>query len=207
MRRKYRAMRIDAVKATQPNQDVTVGGLITAVRTHYTKKGEPILFLTLEDTSGTCSATCFTKTTSEFGKYLLKDAIVVLRGKAQHRERMSRGGSDAAAEDEAGGGGERAAQVEVIVNRVEQIVPNAMAADARPREVHVRIDPSTKTLLKMLRDTFAAREGGSPLFLRVETPDGVEQKIKTPLLVDADEALIEQVRRMLGGGTRRAWVE
>jgi hypothetical protein len=32
-------------------------------------------------------------------------------------------------------------------------------------------------------------------------------KIRTPLLVDPDEAMIEQVRRMLGGGQRRVWVE
>ncbi len=205
IRRKYRAMRIDAVKATQPNQEIVIGGMVTAVRTHYTKKGEPMLFLTLEDTSGSCSATCFTRATSEFGKFLLKDAIVVLKGRAQHRERISRGGGGGGEEEEAGG--ERAAQVEVIVDRVEQIVPNAMAADARPREVHVRLDGTARTLLKMLRETFAAREGGSPLYLRVESGDGTEHKIKTPLLVDADEALVEQVRRMLGGGPRRVWVE
>jgi hypothetical protein len=58
----------------------------------------------------------------------------------------------------------------------------------------------------MLRETLVNREGGSPLYLRIDTTEG-EVRIKSPLLVDPDDAMIEQVRRMMGGGAKRAWVE
>jgi DNA polymerase-3 subunit alpha len=209
MRRKFRALRADSVKETQPNQEVAVGGLVSAVRTHYTKKGEPMLFVTLEDTSGSVSVTCFPQATREFAALLIKDAVVVVKGKASHRERIAGAGKngnggagDAAAADDRSS----AQQVEVLADKVVQIVPNAMAADARPRAVHIRIDGSTRTLLRMVKETLATRPGGSPLYLRVDTPQG-EQRIKSPLLIDPDEGVLEQVRRMLGGGSRRVWVE
>src|SRR5262249_17119563 len=137
------------------------------------------LFVTIEDTTGSVSATCFPRTTSEFGKIVMKDAVVVLKGKAQHRERFGGKNNGAAPEGEAE---ERNVQVELIVDRVDQIVPNAMAADARPREVHVRIDGSARTLLRMLKETLAVSEGGSPLYLHVDTGEG-EYKIKSKLLI------------------------
>jgi DNA polymerase III alpha subunit len=204
IRRKYKAMRADLLKETQPNQEVVVGGLVTAVRTHFSKTGQPMLFVTLEDTTGSLSATCFPRTTSEFGKFVMKDAVVVFKGKAQHRERFGGKNNGGAAGE--GEGEERNVQVELIVDRVDQIVPNAMAADARPREVHVRIDGSARTLLRMLKETLAVSEGGSPLFLHVDTGE-TEYKIKSKLLIAPEESLISQVRQMLGGGPRRVWVE
>jgi DNA polymerase-3 subunit alpha len=203
LRRKHRCSRCDSLKETAPFQEVTIGGMVTAVRTSFTKKGEAMLFVTLEDTSGTVSATCFPRTTTEFGKFLIPNAIVAVKGKAQHRERINKNESS---EGDEAGGGEKNAQVELIVNSVEQVVQNAMAADARPRTFHVRLDGSNRTLLKMLKETLAGREGGSPLYLHVETEDG-EYRVKSPLLVDPEESLIVQVRQMLGGGQRRVWVE
>lgn len=206
IRRKYRAIRLDDLKETEPNQEVVVGGMITSVRTHFTKKGEPMLFIVLEDTSGTASATCFPRTASEFGKYILMNAVVVLRGKAQHRERFNGGKGASVPSGEADAPLEKNAQIEILVDKVEQIVENAMAADARPRTVHVRLDSANRTLWRMLKETLTAREGGSPLYLHIDT-DGGECRIKSPLLIDADESMIGQLRQMLGGGPRRAWVE
>ena len=101
---------------------------------------------------------------------------------------------------------ERAAQVEVIADKVHQIVPDAMAAAARPRAVHICLDEGTRTLMRMVRETLLTRPGGSPVYLSVDTPRG-RHTIKSPLLVDPDDSLLDQVRRMLGGGQRRAWME
>jgi len=161
-----------------------------------------MLFVTLEDTGSSASITCFPKTTAEFGKFVIQNAIVAIKGKAQHRERILKNNTQEAEGESA----ERSVQVEIIADRVDQVVPNAMAADARAREVYVRVDSSSKTLLRMLPYSFAGAEGGSPLFLKVETPTG-EHTIKTSLLVSPDEAFLEQVRKMLGGGQRRAWIE
>ena len=201
LRKKYRAIRADAIKETQPNQEVVVGGMVGAMRTHYTKKGEPMLFLTLEDTTGSVQVTCFPGVFADCKAFVLPNAVLAIKGKASHRERF--GGKNAPAEE----GDSKSAQVEVLADRVHLVAADAMSADARPRAVHVRVDLQNRTLLRMLRETLGAREGGSPLYLHVETPDG-EAKIKSPLTVDPDEGLLSQVRQMLGGGqARRVWVE
>jgi DNA polymerase-3 subunit alpha len=64
LRRKHRALALSGLKETQNGQQVVIGGMVTSVRTHYTKKGEPMLFVTLEDTSGAISVTCFPQATS-----------------------------------------------------------------------------------------------------------------------------------------------
>jgi DNA polymerase-3 subunit alpha len=199
LRRKFKAMRCDAIKETQPNQTIIVGGLVTNVRTSFTKAGQAMSFVTVEDTSGAVSATLFPKSTAEYGKFLLPNAIIVIYGKAQHRERINKQVAEEGTE-------ERSAQVEIIVDRVEKVVDNAMAADARPREVHVRVDDSNRNMLKMLKESFNVREGGSPLYFHLDF-EGQPCKIRTRLLVDPDDAVIGQVRQMLGGGARRVWVE
>ena len=202
LRKKYRAIRADAIKETTPNQEVVVGGMVGAMRTHYTKKGEPMLFMTLEDTTGSVQVTCFPGVFADCKAFVLPNAVLAIKGKASHRERF--GGKGTPADGE---GDSKSAQVEVLADRVHLVAADAMSADARPRAVHVRVDLQNRTLLRMLRETLGAREGGSPLYLHVETPDG-EAKIKSPLTVDPDEGLLSQVRQMLGGGqSRRVWVE
>ena len=203
LRRKYRATPASELKETAPNQSLVVGGLVTAVKTLYTKKGDPMLFVTLEDTSGVISVTCFTRATTEYGKFLTPNAVVAIWGRAQHREKTKRGGGGGEEEEAE----EKSVQVEIMADRVEQIVANAMAADARPRELHVQIDASCRTFLRMLKETLVAHEGGSPLFLHIDTGEGKLVKVKTRLQVAPEEAIIAQVRQMLGGGAQRVWVE
>ena len=165
MRNKYRALRCDGLKETAPDQEVTVGGILSQVRTHYTKKGEPMLFLTLEDSTGSVSATCFPSATREFASLLIKDAVVVIKGKAQHRERILSGKAAAAAQNgaDAEGGNDKAGQqVELLVDRVTQIVPNAMSADARPRTVHIRIGENNRTLINMIKSHADLAQGRLP---------------------------------------------
>ncbi|WP_394795736.1 DNA polymerase III subunit alpha [Armatimonas sp.] len=204
LRRKWRAWRADQISESTPNQQVTVGGMITEVRTKYTKTGNAMLFVTLEDTTGAVSVTLFPKCAAEWGKYCIVNSVVAIIGRAQHRERILK--SDVAEEGAEPAAADKNVQIELIADKIERIVENAMAADARPRTVHVRIDPNNRTLLHMVKEMFTSKDGGSPLVVHAETPSG-EYLIKTPILVDPDEGLIEQIRRMLGGGHQKAWVE
>jgi DNA polymerase III subunit alpha len=204
LRRKWRAWRADQICESTPNQQVTVGGMITEVRTKYTKTGSAMLFVNLEDTTGSISVTLFPKCAAEWGKYCIVNSVVAIIGRAQHRERILK--SEASEEGGEPAAADKNVQIELIADKVERIVENAMAADARPRTVHVRIDGSNRTLLHMVKEMFSSKDGGSPLVVHAETPSG-EYLIKTPILVDPDEGLIEQIRRMLGGGHQKAWVE
>ncbi|GAB4414555.1 MAG: hypothetical protein Kow00106_09680 [Anaerolineae bacterium] len=63
-------------------QPVTVAGLVTNLRTFFTKRGEPMAVMTIEDITGTLSAVMFPRTWAEFQEIVDEDAVLVVRGKA-----------------------------------------------------------------------------------------------------------------------------
>jgi DNA polymerase-3 subunit alpha len=63
-------------------QPVTIAGLVTNLRTFFTKRGEPMAVMTIEDITGTLSAVMFPRTWAEFQEIVDEDAVVVVRGKA-----------------------------------------------------------------------------------------------------------------------------
>ena len=202
LRRKHRAVRIEGLTDVATGANVVIGGMVTDIRQRNTTSGQLMLTLQLEDTSGSVSVTCFPKVTAEYGRLVLVNSILAISGRVQRRERIS---SSTNAEDEAN---ETPAQAEIICDRIERVVENAMASDARPRIVHLKVDNSCKSRLRMVRDVLASAEGGSQLLVHVQpTDDQPVVVVSTRFLVDPDEQKLEQVRRMLGGGYKRCWIE
>ncbi|HXF61637.1 MAG TPA: DNA polymerase III subunit alpha [Caldilineaceae bacterium] len=67
-------------------KNVMLAGMIAGVRTINTKKGEQMAFVQLEDMQGQCEVVVFPRTYAEVKEFLVQDAIVVVKGKAQTRE-------------------------------------------------------------------------------------------------------------------------
>ncbi|HEY52273.1 MAG TPA: DNA polymerase III subunit alpha [Caldilineae bacterium] len=66
---------------------VTLAGMVAGVRTIFTKKGDRMAFVTLEDLQGSCDLTIFPKTFTRTPEHLLEEGSVVLvRGKVERRE-------------------------------------------------------------------------------------------------------------------------
>jgi DNA polymerase-3 subunit alpha len=200
LRRKHRAVRIEGLTDVATGANVVIGGMVTDIRQRNTTSGQLMLTLQLEDTSGSVSVTCFPKVTAEYGRLVLVNSILAISGRVQRRERIST--SSNAEEDET------PAQAEIICDRIERVVENAMASDARPRIVNLKVDNTCKSRLRMVRDVLASAEGGSQLLVHVQpTEDQPIVVVSTRFLVDPDEQKLEQVRRMLGGGYKRCWIE
>ena len=65
----------------QAQQMVRVAGLITRIRPHTTKKGDPMAFVTLEDLQGNIDLVIFPRTWKEVHEFVEWDAIVMVDGK------------------------------------------------------------------------------------------------------------------------------
>lgn len=63
-------------------QPVIIAGLVTNLRTFFTKRGEPMAVMTIEDITGTISAVMFPRIWAEFQDLVDEDAVLVVRGKA-----------------------------------------------------------------------------------------------------------------------------
>src|SRR2546429_191968 len=69
---------------------VTVGGLITAVKRTTTKSGSAMAFVTLEDLTGSCEVIIFPKAYEQVHFLLKRDAVLVVRGKVDVMEQQAK---------------------------------------------------------------------------------------------------------------------
>lgn len=70
----------------EPEGEVIVGGLITRVRPHPQKNGKMMAFVTLTDLRGSMDVLLFADAYAHFGKALVEDAKVLIRGHARSRD-------------------------------------------------------------------------------------------------------------------------
>jgi DNA polymerase-3 subunit alpha len=66
---------------------VTVGGMITQPKKIKTKKGDFMMFATLDDIDAQVELVVFGKTLDASGDALMQDSIVLVRGKVEHKDR------------------------------------------------------------------------------------------------------------------------
>jgi DNA polymerase-3 subunit alpha len=65
---------------------VTVGGIVSAVKQLTTKKGEPMVFLTLDDPTGGGEAVVFNSTYANARDLCVADRILVIKGRIDHKQ-------------------------------------------------------------------------------------------------------------------------
>jgi DNA polymerase-3 subunit alpha len=157
-----------------------------------TKKGLPMASLTVEDLSGSVPVTVFPKFYEELHEKLVKDRILLFRGKTNVRDQL--------VEDEEGG----SAVVEV---HAEEVLPfHAGNGEARkaPPAVNVRLSPAQAGMLPALRNLLAAHPGEAPLLFHIQN-GGKTERVLAQMRVDPSVRMLEELQRLTGRGT--AWVE
>jgi DNA polymerase-3 subunit alpha len=82
---------VDAPLASLPDRKdgdwVTAGGIITAAKKIRTKKGDPMMFATLDDLEGSIEVLIFGKALAEYEGALGVDEVVVVRGRIDHGDK------------------------------------------------------------------------------------------------------------------------
>jgi DNA polymerase-3 subunit alpha len=69
------------LSADDNGKPVTMAGVVTHIRTHTTKKGDPMGFVTVEDVQGSLDLVIFPKTWREVNRWLAVEQIVIIYGK------------------------------------------------------------------------------------------------------------------------------
>ncbi|MBD3346374.1 MAG: DNA polymerase III subunit alpha [Chitinivibrionales bacterium] len=76
----------DSVASLKDGQTVTVGGLITIVKTHVQKNGRQMAFVTLEDFNGSAELLIFSDTLEKFGNLISQGSMILTRGQVTARD-------------------------------------------------------------------------------------------------------------------------
>lgn len=76
-------------------QSVTIGGLVTTIRTIVTKNGRKMAFVGLEDKVSECEVIVFPNLYEQYSEVLVQDAVVKVSGKVSARDRDGNMGDEA----------------------------------------------------------------------------------------------------------------
>ncbi len=170
---------------------VTVGGIVTECKRIRTKRGDPMMFATLDDVEGQVEMLVLGQVMSEVGDQVAVDAVLVVRGRLDHKER---------------------GDSKLLVQEIEVFQPTddevARARAARdPGPVLLRIDAARfgASLIEELKTIFEHNPGDAEVLLEMETRQGTRQlRFGSDYRVRPSAALDVELDALLGAGARAA---
>jgi DNA polymerase-3 subunit alpha len=184
---------ISELAEMQDRAEVTLGGIVSGIKPFTAKRsGEPMAFFTLEDVTGSVSCTMFPKVYAQYRDSLVKDKIVLLKGKTSYRDRVR----DAE---------ESSHNVEVLADSIQLI--NESGAGAAPRKIVIRLDGSKRDMLRFVKEAVDKYRGNGescPVYLRITDSDTIHE-VRTPMHAEFNEPFRADVEHILGAST--VWVE
>jgi DNA polymerase-3 subunit alpha len=78
--------RMADVERRRDGEIVTVGGIVSAIKQLTTKKGDPMVFLRLDDLSGSLETVVFNSVYAAARDLLVADRVLVVKGRVDHKE-------------------------------------------------------------------------------------------------------------------------
>jgi len=150
----------------------TVGGLVTNLQRKWTRKGDLMAVLVLEDLKASIEIMVFPKTMTAYGHLLEDDAVVLVKGRVDKRED----------------------QPKLMALEIERFEP---VIDGAP-PLHINVSPGalSQPLLAALKDLLREHPGESQVFLHV----GPVQVVRLPdaFCVEGRSGLMAELRVLLG---------
>ena len=145
---------------------VKVGGMITESKKIRTRTGTPMMFATLDDLDGSIEIVVFEKALDAVEKLLATDAIVLIRGRVDHKEA---GKSCVIVQD-----AERFDPSEAEIEKAKAQVAR-LAETLAPEPIRLRVDAGRlqPTVIGELRDLFERYPGDAEFVLEMDTRSGL----------------------------------
>jgi DNA polymerase-3 subunit alpha len=157
----------------EDRSQVTIAGVIGSVNRRYTRKGDPMVYFSVEDLQGSVEAVAFPRTVAEHGPMIREDAIVVMRGRVDHR------GDD----------------VKFMVQSISE--PNL----SEDRTVRVRV-PATRLSSAVVEDlklVLTNHPGSAPVYIHMTADSGEKVlRVGAEHNVEPRSALFAELRELLG---------
>jgi len=192
--------------------DCTIGGIIADVRHRITRRGEKMALVKIEDLYGTIPVTFFPKAFESCAEHIEKDRVVLVKGKASHRERLIADEADTTVQVEIVGESvtpvKHANSISSSSARGHVGIPSGSGANGKPatngkspmgvtRTVHIRINGIPPAKLDILRALLEANPGPSPVCFWMSRGD-TRQKVVTQFKVEPTTRFVTEIERILG---------
>lgn len=177
------------------DKECVIGGIISDVRFRITKRNDKMGFVKLEDLYGSINVTFFPRDLKNCEQQLIKDRIVLIKGKAAHRERLAADDEDTTVEVEI-----RGESVSPLKNGNGNGVAKVSGNISAARAVHIRINGTPADRLDLLKALLESNPGESPVFFWMEHC-GTRQKVVTRYRVSATTKFVSDIEGVLGNAS------
>jgi DNA polymerase III subunit alpha len=151
---------------------VTIGGIVAGLKQLTTKKGDPMVFLTLDDVVGSVEVVVFNSVYAASREHLLTDSVLVVKGRVDHKE-----------------------------GETKLIAMEVTPFEAVPKAVHLKLDARTAQagVIRELAGILRAYPGEASVFVAMQTSDGARTLEFGPdYRVKPDSDLFAEVKALLG---------
>ena len=166
---------------TEPAASVTVGGIVSDVRSLKTRKGDPMAVVTVEDREGRLEVVVFPETFRKYGRLLDKDTLVAVTGKLEVDDETAR-------------------LVASEVRRVDAL----RSAAGRPLTIRFASPPADRATLEALKEVLGRHYGAGRVVLEIELRRQVPPlRVRAGLnrvRVQPSERLLEDIEKVCGRG-------
>ena len=162
--------------------DVSIGGIVSALRVTRTKKGDAMGVVLLEDWEGIVEVVVFPDTFAKTQRLLEADAPIIVRGKLDNDE----------------------SAIKILAS---EIYPIERAAEVLSRTVTIRIDARTapRDLAERLQPLIDEKRGSAEIIFELEFPGRYTALVRpNPYVkISPDREFVEFVERICGPNTVR----
>ncbi len=165
------------VERRRDGEIVTVGGIVSGLKQVTTKRGEPMVFVLLDDPTGSAEVVVFNSTYAAAREYLEADRILVVKGRVDHKQ---------------------AGETKLIAMEVKPFEAVAVRTEVRLR-IDAREAPAgiIRELAALVRDF----PGEAPVYVALETSLGERTLALGPdYRVKPDADFFAEARALLGEG-------
>ena len=170
---------------------VTVGGIVTEFKRHTSKNGSKMAFATLDDVEGQVEMLVMGKAYEASSEFLVADAIVVARGRLDHK---GRGETKLVAQE-----------LELFQPTEDEVARARAARDTGPLRLHIDAGAFGVSLIEELKGILTHFPGDCEVLLVMKTRDGArELRFGREYRVRPSAGLDAELDALLGAGSRAA---
>jgi DNA polymerase-3 subunit alpha len=166
--------RLSEVSSRRDGEIVTVAGMVGALKQVTTRKGDPMVFVQLDDITASTEVVVFNSVYAASQELLQPDAILVVKGRVDHKQ---------------------AGDTKLIAMEVTEF-----AAAQAVTQVRLRVDArkARAGLVPELRAILKSFPGETPVFFDIHTTDGPMVLELPDYRVQASAAFFGEVKALLG---------
>jgi DNA polymerase-3 subunit alpha len=152
-----------------------VGGVVTALARKYTKRGDLMATLVLEDLGAAMDVMIFPKTMTAFGHLLEDDAIICVKGRLDLRDE----------------------QPKLVCMEITR--PDLVLDGAPPVRLRLKLGTLTPEKVDRLKELLRANPGESAVYVHLERPEKTTVlQLDDDFLVDSSNGLYAELRVLFG---------